>query len=79
MLLSHLIETRRRPGANDATSEAVVAGWYRQLLKTAVTPLIAAWEPRLNVTVKWLFVQRMKTKWGSCNPTARTIRVHTEL
>ena len=25
------------------------------------------------------FVQRMKTRWGSCNPTARTIRLNTEL
>ena len=25
------------------------------------------------------FLQRMKTKWGSCNPRARTIRLNTEL
>lgn len=25
------------------------------------------------------FVQRMKTKWGSCNPRAGTIRLNTEL
>ena len=24
-------------------------------------------------------MQRMKTKWGSCNPRARTIRLNTEL
>jgi hypothetical protein len=70
---------RVRPGADDATREAVVAGWYRQLLKTAVPPLVEAWEPRLKVTVKRFFVRQMKTKWGSCNPTARTIRLNTEL
>jgi predicted metal-dependent hydrolase len=59
--------------------EAVVAGWYRQLLKTAVPPLIEAWEPGLKVTVSGFYVQQMKTKWGSCNPTARTIRLNTEL
>jgi len=68
-----------RAGADDATREAVVAGWYRQILKTAVRPLIEAWEPRLSVTVSGVFVQQMKTKWGSCNPTARTIRLNTEL
>ena len=26
-----------------------------------------------------LFVQRMKTKWGSCNPRTRTIRLNTDL
>lgn len=70
---------RVRPGADDGTREAVVAGWYRQILKTAVRPLIEAWEPRLSVTVSGFFVQQMKTKWGSCNATARTIRLNTEL
>lgn len=70
---------RVRPGADEATREAVLACWYRQLLKTAVPRLIEAWEPRLKVTVKRFFVQQMKTKWGSCNPTARTIRLNTEL
>ena len=31
------------------------------------------------MTVSRVFVQRMKTKWGSCNPTARHIRLNTEL
>jgi predicted metal-dependent hydrolase len=70
---------RIRPASRDETREAVVAGWYRQILKTAVRPLIEAWEPRLSVTVSRVFVQQMKTKWGSCNPTARTIRLNTEL
>lgn len=68
-----------RPGADDKTREAVLAGWYRQQLKTVVVPLIKVWEPRLSVTVNGLFVQQMKTKWGSCNPTARTIRLNTDL
>ena len=70
---------RVRPGADEATREAVVAGWYRQLLKRAVPPLIEAWEPLLSVTVKGFFVQQMKTRWGSSNPDARTIRLNTEL
>jgi predicted metal-dependent hydrolase len=70
---------RVHPGASDATREAVVASWYRRLLKTAVPPLIQAWEPRLSVTVNGIFVQQMKTKWGSCNSDARTIRLNTEL
>ena len=70
---------RVRPGTDEATREAVVEDWYRQLLKAAVPPLIATWEPRLGVKVNGFFVQQMKTKWGSCNPTARTIRLNTEL
>ncbi len=70
---------RIRPNTNATTREAVVASWYRQLLKAAVPPIIEAYELRLKVKVKGLYVQQMKTKWGSCNPTARTIRLNTEL
>jgi predicted metal-dependent hydrolase len=68
-----------RPGADDATKEAVMADWYRRLVKAAVASLIAVWEPRLSVTVNGFFVRRMKTKWGTCNPVAGTIRLNTEL
>ncbi|WP_366043828.1 hypothetical protein [Methylomonas sp.] len=33
--------------------------------------MIAKWASILAVTVKKLFVQRMQTKWGSCNPDAQ--------
>jgi len=70
---------RVRPGSDDTRREAVVAAWYRQLLKAAISPVIETWEPRLKVTVRGFYVQQMKTKWGSCNPAARTIRLNTEL
>ena len=41
--------------------------------------MIAKWEPLLGVSVNRFFVQRMKTKWGSCNHDARTIRLNTDL
>ena len=70
---------RVRPGTDKEAREAVVSGWYRDILKAEVPPLVEAWESRLNVRVKKFSVQQMKTKWGSCNPTARTIRLNTEL
>ena len=33
----------------------------------------------IGVKVERFFVQQMKTKWGSCNPAARSIRLNTEL
>jgi predicted metal-dependent hydrolase len=33
----------------------------------------------LGVTVRRFFVQRMKTKWGSCNDVARSIRLNSDL
>ncbi len=41
--------------------------------------LIRKWEPLVGVTVKQVFVQKMKTKWGSCKPDARSIRLNTDL
>ena len=33
----------------------------------------------IGVGIPRLFVQRMKTKWGLCNPDAATIRLNSEL
>lgn len=68
-----------RPGTDERAKEALVEAWYRKQLRRAVPPLLARWQPLLGVEVKRFFVQRMKTKWGSCNPRARTIRLNTEL
>ena len=68
-----------RPGTNGKKREAIVTEWYRKQIWTAVPPLIAKWEPLLGVRVDRLFVQRMKTKWGSCNPRSHGIRLNSEL
>ena len=70
---------RVRPGTDETKKRAVMEEWYRQLLKKAVPPLIAKWEPVMGVKVERLFVQRMRTKWGSCNHGARNIRLNTDL
>lgn len=57
----------------------LVEAWYRQSLKRAATPVVARWEKQLGVEAKRLFVQKMKTKWGSCQPDSGNIRLNTEL
>jgi hypothetical protein len=59
--------------------EASVHAWYRQQIRDAAEPLITIWEKKLNVRCKGLFVQRMKTRWGSCNTANKTIRLNSEL
>ncbi len=68
-----------RPGTDDEKRQAILDGWYRERLKEAVPRLIAKWEPLMGVKVARLFVQKMKTKWGSCNGRSRNIRLNTEL
>ena len=68
-----------RPASGEAKKQAVLDEWYRSQLKAAVPPLIAKWEPLMGVKVERFFVQRMKTKWGSCSPGATGIRLNTDL
>lgn len=70
---------RVRPRTAEDKRQALVEEWYRAQLKEAVPPLLARWQPLLGVGVERFFVQRMKTKWGSCNHKARTIRLNTDL
>ena len=68
-----------RPGSSADKRRAVLDEWYREQLKEAVAPVIAKWEPLIGVKVARFFVQRMKTKWGSCNHRAGNIRLNLEL
>jgi predicted metal-dependent hydrolase len=68
-----------RPGSNQAKRADVMNEWHKSLLHLELPPLIATWERRLGVKVKAYHLQRMKTKWGSCNPSAGNIRLNTEL
>ena len=67
------------PGTNSGTQRAIVARWYREQIKTAVPDLMARWEPVVGGKVKRVFVRKMKTKWGSCNPATHSIRLNTDL
>ena len=68
-----------RPGSDQAKRAEIMHAWHRRLLHAAIPPLIERWERKLNVEVTAYFLQRMKTKWGSCNPAAGNIRLNTEL
>lgn len=68
-----------RPGTPTEKRAATLEAWHRGLVRDAVPELIAKWEPRLKIKVDRFFVQRMKTKWGSCNSAGRSIRLNTDL
>lgn len=78
--LSHRkITLRVRPGSSTSKREEVIHEWHKALLHEIVPPLIAKWEAKLGVKVRGYYLQRMKTKWGSCNHRAGNIRLNTEL
>ena len=68
-----------RPGSSAAKRAQVMHDWHKSLLHAAVPPLIRKWERKLGVQVHGYFLQRMKTKWGSCNHREGHIRLNTEL
>lgn len=70
---------RVRPGSDQAKRVAVMRAWHQTLLHTAIPKLVTKWESRLGVRVERYFLQRMRTKWGSCNTRAHHIRLNTEL
>lgn len=73
------MQLRVRPATDERKRAEIVDRWYRQQVRAAVPPLLHRWERLLGVRSEGYFVRRMKTKWGSCNPKARTIRLNTDL
>jgi predicted metal-dependent hydrolase len=68
-----------RPGSDHAKRATIIHEWHKSLLHEFIPPLITRWEAKLGVHVVAYFLQRMKTKWGSCNHEAGHIRLNTEL
>lgn len=68
-----------RPGTSGTKREAIMHEWHKSLLHKIVPTLIEKWKPKLGVIVSDYFLQRMKTKWGGCNPRTSNIRLNTEL
>lgn len=68
-----------RAGSDAKKRAEVIHEWHKALLHAVVPALIKKWEPKLKVKVTSYFLQRMKTKWGSCNQKAGHIRLNTEL
>lgn len=68
-----------RPGAGAEQREAVLLHWYREQLKVLIPPLLDKWQPILGVQASHWGIRKMKTKWGSCNPTAKRVWFNLEL
>jgi predicted metal-dependent hydrolase len=66
-------------GTTAEQREAVLYRWYREQLKALVPALLEKWKPVLGVQAARWGIKKMKTKWGSCNPNARSIWLNLEL
>jgi predicted metal-dependent hydrolase len=68
-----------KSGAGKDKKAEILYEWQKSLLHKFIQEVIPKWEKTLGVTVKSYFVQKMKTKWGSCNHKSQNIRLNTEL
>ncbi len=68
-----------RPVTSYARKQAILDAWYREQVKSVMPPLCAKWERIIGVKAGKFFVQKMKTKWGSCSPGRQNIRLNTDL
>jgi predicted metal-dependent hydrolase len=83
---ARVLEMYLRPGSTAAQKQALLDKWRKGLVAKAAPLLAARWEKlleaasgRQDLAVKKVYLQKMKTHWGSCNPARRTIRLNTEL
>ena len=68
-----------KPGSERSAREALFDKWMRDLVREAAMLLLPRFEKLVGVRVKRVFVQRMKTKWGSCNHNQQHVRLNSEL
>lgn len=80
VVLDHqTITLQVRPGNDLLKRAAVMHAWHKSLLHAVIPGLIEKWQDRLDVSVSAYFLQKMKTRWGSCNTRHRHIRLNTDL
>lgn len=59
--------------------EKLVNNWYRKEMRKILPDLIKKWEKISGLEANSFGIKRMKTKWGSCNPSAKRIWLNLEL
>jgi predicted metal-dependent hydrolase len=57
----------------------LLVDWYRQEMKYILPSIIKKWELKSKLKVSAYGIKRMKTRWGSCNPTHKRIWLNLEL
>ena len=67
------------PGAPETHKKQILEIWRKDQLSQEIKSLLSFWEPRMELKVASVSLRRMKTRWGSCTPSARKIRLNTAL
>ncbi|MEN2751240.1 SprT family zinc-dependent metalloprotease [Psychrobacter sp. FBL11] len=66
-------------GLSDEVKIKLLSEYYRGRLKARAPDLIDKWSKKTGVTISDCQIQKMKTKWGSCNIEEGNIRLNLDL
>ena len=70
----HMAET-----ATEVKKAALLEKHYRDELRESAQRMINLWVEKIGVELDRFYIQGMKTKWGSCSPHNKSIRLNLEL
>ena len=73
------IELQVRNNTPRARKLKIIEEWYRDVLKTIVPTILSKWEKTIGVRIAEWRIQNMRTKWGTCNISARRIVLNLQL
>lgn len=68
-----------RPNTQIYQMQVFLDVWYREQIRIFMPEMIGKWQRLMGVTVNNVYIQKMKTKWGSCNAKLGNIRLNSEL
>lgn len=68
-----------KPGISVEQRASLLRAWYRFQLKKELQPIVERWATRLEESDFEWQVKQMKTEWGSCVPSKRTLIFNLEL
>lgn len=68
-----------RPNSSIEKRNDLMMAWYRKELHPVAEKLMDKWQKKLKLEAKSWKIQRMKTRWGTCNNKAGRILLNLEL
>lgn len=68
-----------KPDTNRQRRGKILENFYRHELKKNIPPLIIKWQKKTKINVKEFRIRKMKTKWGTSNPSQGRIWLNLEL
>jgi len=73
------LELHVHKGADRDARERCLTAWYRDQLRATLPELVSKWAAVLCVPEPEYKIRRMRTRWGTCNPTRGRIWLNLEL